>query len=128
MLSRQRGIAFDERGRFPHLLPAQSWHSWFRALQNFQTHVYDGPGGSQSRFNFHSPVLIFHSPVLTFDSPVLIMHSPLLLFYSPVLIFDERGRFPHLLPAQSWHSWFRALQNFQTHVWLTAAALFLFSR
>ena len=48
---------------------------------------YDGPGGSQSSFNFHSPVLIFHSPVLIFHSLVLIFHSPVLIFHSPVLTF-----------------------------------------
>ena len=35
--------------------------------------LYDGTGGSQSSFNFHSPVLIYHSPVLLLHSPVLIL-------------------------------------------------------
>ena len=73
-------------------------------------HGYDGPGGSQSRFNFHSPVLKylssvlnFHSPVLIFAqssfnfsqssfnfySPVLFLHSPVLIFHSPVLFFHS---------------------------------------
>ena len=37
-------------------------------LDVYKRQLYDGPGGSQSSFNFDSPVLIFPSPVLVLFS------------------------------------------------------------
>ena len=37
--------------------------------------IYDGPGGSQSSFNFHSPVLTFHSTVTSSLSTAMLTCS-----------------------------------------------------
>ena len=50
---------------------------------------YDGPWGSQSSFNIHSPVLIFAQSSFNFHSPVLIFAQSSFNFHSPVLIFAQ---------------------------------------
>ena len=70
------------------LIKINFWTTVPASRDFYSMQKYDGPGGSQSSFNFSQSSFNFHSPGLIFHSLVLIFHSPVLIFHSPVLRFQ----------------------------------------